>query len=291
MKENSVNEEKLKEFLKKAKQDTYANKNKEPERGKYGENIYIFSEGDLSYEDTYFGGGKFEGWEVVKERGKPIWHMIYYGGVTQNSPDKDDVYIRLKEFLSFPDSIPARGVDSQTTKRKDGTWIYHNRLKGTENNIFDFEGHEFISLDGSTVYELSYKGGKHEENEEILSEERLNAFLKNYEAASNTHDFQKVEPFIHKKAVYEFTDGSHKGIGKIKEAFEKTFNKIKNETYTISNIAWLFKTHKYVTCRYDFHWKGIVEGKETEGMGKGTAFIIKTEEGLQILYERLSNHT
>ncbi len=59
-----------------------------------------------------------------------------------------------------------------------------------------------------------------------MNEEVLNQFLKDYEKASNSHDFKKVKPFIDENASYEFTDGSFKGIDEIQKAFEKTFDKI-----------------------------------------------------------------
>ncbi len=121
-----------------------------------------------------------------------------------------------------------------------------------------------------------------------LKIDELNKFLKDYEKASNSHDFEKVRPFIDERATYEFTDGSFNGIKEIQKAFEKTFEKIKNETYKISDVRWLFIDNKSAVCKYLFNWKGIVNGKKEEGKGNGTNLIITKSNGLKMLHEHLS---
>ncbi len=118
--------------------------------------------------------------------------------------------------------------------------------------------------------------------------EDFNNFLRDYEKASNSHDFKHVRVFIHEKATYEFTDGSFNGINEIQEAFEKTFNKIQNETYKIYDVKWLFIDTKCAVCKYKFHWGGVVEGKRTEGSGRGTNLIVEENGELKILHEHLS---
>ena len=72
----------LKDFLIKAKKATYANANVEKvAASRHGSNDYEYSDNEMTYHDTYFGGTNFIGEEVVYEGSskKPIWGMNYYG--------------------------------------------------------------------------------------------------------------------------------------------------------------------------------------------------------------------
>ncbi|MDP2667050.1 MAG: nuclear transport factor 2 family protein [Candidatus Diapherotrites archaeon] len=120
-----------------------------------------------------------------------------------------------------------------------------------------------------------------------MEEKVLDNFLMEYEKASNSHDFKNVEPFIDVNAIYEFTDGSFKGIDEIRIAFEKTFNKIKDEKYQISKVKWLYIGDECAVCTFNFHWKGIVIGKMAEGSGRGTMLIVKGLNGMKIVHEHL----
>src|SRR3989344_3355882 len=121
-----------------------------------------------------------------------------------------------------------------------------------------------------------------------LKLEELNKFLRDYENATNSHDFKKIKPFIEDNASYEFTNGSFNGIIEIQGAFEKTFNKIKNEVYKIYDLIWLFIDDNSAVCKYKFHWKGVINGKGEEGKGRGTNLIVDFDGQLKIFYEHLS---
>lgn len=122
----------------------------------------------------------------------------------------------------------------------------------------------------------------------IQAHMNFDTLLKNYETANNSHDWSKVEPFIHPNASYFFTDGTFIGLEAIKGAITATFAKIQNETYKVSDIEWVISEHAVAACRYRFNWKGIVDGEQAEGSGRGTN-IWKNEDGTwKIIHEHLS---
>lgn len=117
----------------------------------------------------------------------------------------------------------------------------------------------------------------------------LDKLIKDYERANNSHEWANVEPFIHPKASYFFTDGTFIGIEEIKKAINDTFTRIQDETYKISDIEWIISGEEVAVCRYTFHWRGIVDGKSSEGHGRGTN-VWKNADGVwQIIHEHLSN--
>lgn len=82
----------LSNFLAEAKKQTYANKNiKKSPSSRLGSFDYEYSNGKLTYHDTYFGGTKFIGEEVVyNSENSPVWGMNYYG-VTLNEDLTEDM--------------------------------------------------------------------------------------------------------------------------------------------------------------------------------------------------------
>jgi len=114
-------------------------------------------------------------------------------------------------------------------------------------------------------------------------------FLKEYATRTNSHDFSILQPLISDNATYWFTDGSYSGIKEIEQAITRTFNKIENEVYSIKNVQWIINTDNIAVCRYEFEWKGIVEGEEKSGNGRGTNVIVANNGKWQILHEHLSH--
>lgn len=117
----------------------------------------------------------------------------------------------------------------------------------------------------------------------------LTDFLKAYEHANNSHIWTNVEPFVASDATYWFTDGSYKGIEEIRAAIEKTFMKIQDEVYEISNIHWPLVSDKNAVCTYNFSWRGVVDGQIASGSGRGTNVLKKQNDSWQIVHEHLSN--
>jgi hypothetical protein len=79
-------------------------------------------------------------------------------------------------------------------------------------------------------------------------QDSLNECIKAYEVANNSHVWTNVAPFIAPNATYWFTDGSYSGIAEIQGAIQRTFDKIQDEIYTISNIQWPVQSESVAVC-------------------------------------------
>lgn len=121
-----------------------------------------------------------------------------------------------------------------------------------------------------------------------ISREEISQFIKKYEVATNSHDFSNVSELIHPDAIYRFTDGDFVGIDAIGKAFESTWNSIKDETYSISNLSIVFTDTNSATFTYTFNWTGIVGGERKSGNGRGTNVIVRNGNKLQSIFEHLS---
>jgi ketosteroid isomerase-like protein len=119
--------------------------------------------------------------------------------------------------------------------------------------------------------------------------QELTQFMKDYEAATNSHQFGRVAPLIAVNAVYWFSDGSFSGIEEIRQAFESTWQKIKNETYSINDMLWVVVEENTAVCIYRFEWSGMVGGQVRSGSGRGTNVLIKQNDEWKMLHEHLSS--
>lgn len=116
----------------------------------------------------------------------------------------------------------------------------------------------------------------------------LNTFLEAYERAANSRDFSKVEPLIAKDAVFEFTDGTFKGIDAIRKAFEVTYNKIRDEAYSIKGVEWTKVSYEIAECTYRFKSDGIVNGKRQVYEGAGRNQLKRIDGNWRIVHEQLN---
>lgn len=120
-------------------------------------------------------------------------------------------------------------------------------------------------------------------------ESELASFIGEYERANNSHDIERVVPFIAEDATYWFSDSSYQGIGEIRSAIEKTFAKILGEVYEVRDLEWPVLTADVAVCRYRFAWTGIVDGEPRSGQGRGTNVIVRRDGGWRMLHEHLSS--
>lgn len=114
------------------------------------------------------------------------------------------------------------------------------------------------------------------------------AFLKEYERTTNTHDFNSVRPLIADNAVYFFSERTLNGVDEIERAFAETWERIKDETYSISDVNWIALSSDTAVCIYTFNWEGMVEGTRKSGSGRGTNVLVKTDGKWQMVHEHLS---
>lgn len=150
--------EELNTFLIEAKKATYANANIEKvTSSRHGSNDYEYTNGKMTYHDTYFGGTKFIGEEVVYKEGldTPIWGMNYYGVTLDETQSEEAMDKALRPALmkvGEDDVLPVRGPKHFVN---DG-YEYSFTVDG---NLESFNGVEEIRKDGKLIYRLRCTGG------------------------------------------------------------------------------------------------------------------------------------
>jgi ketosteroid isomerase-like protein len=113
--------------------------------------------------------------------------------------------------------------------------------------------------------------------------------LKRYESLINLHQFDAVAPLIAHDAVFWFNDGSFAGHQAIRNAFERTWASLADETYWLTDLRWIAVGDVAASCIYHFNWKSSVDGREISGSGRGTSVLRNTvADGWQIVHEHLS---
>lgn len=150
-------EQRLYEFLVSAKKGTYANDSVEKvTSSRVGSHDYHYQNNDMLYHDTYFGGTKFMGEEVVYLNDEtPIWGMNYYGVTLDESLIEEAMDRALRPALmkvGEDDIIPVRGPKEYI----NGEYKYTFDVTG---NLDYFEGVETIYKNNTKVYQLKCLGG------------------------------------------------------------------------------------------------------------------------------------
>ena len=113
-------------------------------------------------------------------------------------------------------------------------------------------------------------------------------FLKNYESALATQDWQAVAPFIHQDACVTFSNGlAFFGRTQVQQAFESNFALIQEEQYSITNVFWVKQTNKFAVCLYTFEWRGLINGETAGGSGRGTSVLVNELGKWWLLSEHL----
>lgn len=109
-----------------------------------------------------------------------------------------------------------------------------------------------------------------------------------YELRLNAHDAEQVTELLGSDAIFWFNDGSHEGIAAIEQALSKTWETIREEKYQIHNIRWIGSCSDLAVCIYEFRWKGLIDGQETSGWGRGTSVLKNAAGSWKIVHEHLS---
>jgi transcriptional regulator with XRE-family HTH domain len=135
-------------FLCQAKRECYAGQGYKVASTKPSSYDYHYATGAYSYWDTYFGGEKFCGEEVLYENETPVYSMNYAGRVLEEGFSGDF----LKEaLLLVPEEYPYRGP----YLHRNGDFTYHCIVNGS---IDWFQGCEEIFLKDRRVYECHFHG-------------------------------------------------------------------------------------------------------------------------------------
>ena len=140
---------KLVEFLIKAKKATYAGKGAETAPSREKSHDLIYRDGDYMYYDTYLGTGKFAGEEALWIKDTPYWSMNYIGRVIGDNFSGDFL---KKALLLVPEDKPFRGPEKYT----NGDYTYDCKIDG---DYKWFNGRETISYKGTEIYECIFHGG------------------------------------------------------------------------------------------------------------------------------------
>lgn len=149
--------DKLTNFLIEAKKQTYANSNsKKQNSSRKASYDYEYSNNDMVYHDTYFGGTNFMGEEVVYLKGHPIWGMNYYGVTLDESLTEEAIDNALRPALmqvGTDNTIPVRGPKEFINEE----YKYTFNVIG---NLDYFEGKEIIYKNNKEIYILICHGGR-----------------------------------------------------------------------------------------------------------------------------------
>lgn len=113
-------------------------------------------------------------------------------------------------------------------------------------------------------------------------------FISEYEKALGTQNWEKVGPLIDDNATVTFSTGAvHKGKKAVREAFEKNFQLIKSEEYTMKNIHWVYQSAELAVYVFEYEWQGIYNGQRIGGKGVGTSVLKNNNTQWQLLSEHL----
>lgn len=141
--------EKVIDFLCRAKKAAYAGKGAETTSSRPNSHDLQYVENNLKYIDTYLGGEKFAGEEALWCDDSPFWSMNYIGRIIADGFSGDF----LKEcLLLVPREYPYRGP----LVYQNGEYKYHCIVNGK----FEwFNGYEEIFYNNIKVYECIFHGG------------------------------------------------------------------------------------------------------------------------------------
>lgn len=113
--------------------------------------------------------------------------------------------------------------------------------------------------------------------------------LKDYIAATNTHDFQNVQQLLDEKVVYWFSNQVCETLEEIRNYFENAWETIKEEVYRATNVRWLVTEEHTATCIYIYQYEGYYNGEFVQGSGRATNVFVKHPDGnWKLIHEHLS---
>lgn len=115
-------------------------------------------------------------------------------------------------------------------------------------------------------------------------------FIKRYEKALATQKWENVSPLIHEKCVVTFSNGNrYYGKEQIEQAFQKNFDLIKGESFSISELSQGVSTEHFAVCTYSYEWSGEIAGEMISGTGLGTSVLMRVDSGWQFVSEHLGS--
>lgn len=113
-------------------------------------------------------------------------------------------------------------------------------------------------------------------------------FVKAYEQALASQDWERVGPLMHEDVCVTFSDGRvFRGKAAVKGAFEANFEAIQGEQYRVLNIHWARQEDGFAVYLFDFEWSGLMGGKPVAGAGRGTSILVYEDGRWRLLIEHL----
>lgn len=148
---------KIDEFLIEAKKQTYANSSIERiTSSRLNSKDYEYKKDNMIYHDTYFGGTRFIGEEVVYLDNQTYWSMNYYGVTLDETLEEETMDNALRPALMLVGNdkniIPVRGPKEFI----NGEYKYTFEVDG---DLSYFNGVETIYKNNVKIYELKCTGG------------------------------------------------------------------------------------------------------------------------------------
>jgi hypothetical protein len=144
----------LHSFFLRDKQATYVGAGKKLLPYRLGSHDLQFFDGDWAYHDSYLGESDFIGQEAVYYRGRVVWAENYFGRILR--PEKitsGEAGQMIQKSLS---RMYAEGRFLGRFEHSEGDLAY---VDTNEGDFRFFQGQEWITRAGETVYELVYHGG------------------------------------------------------------------------------------------------------------------------------------
>jgi transcriptional regulator with XRE-family HTH domain len=136
-------------FLCEAKRECYAGEGNKVDSSRPGSQDHYYQRGDYEYRDSYFGGEKFIGEEVLYHKATAIWSMNYCG---HNLAEEFSLPFLKEALLQVQEQYPFRGP----LIYRNGDFYYHCSIQG---DVDWFQGKEEIFLGDKLVYECYFHGG------------------------------------------------------------------------------------------------------------------------------------
>lgn len=122
-----------------------------------------------------------------------------------------------------------------------------------------------------------------------LTEADAERFMRAYERALETEDFNNVAQFIHPQAIFRFSEGDFVGLAQIEKAFEKTWAlDVENVEYFLTNVQIINVANGSATVIFNWNWKGDTKEGPFQIVGRGTSHIVLLEGQPKLLLEHLS---
>jgi hypothetical protein len=144
----------LNSFIVAAKRATYVGNGSRAASTRLGSHDIVFSDGPLSYRDSYFGGTDFLGQEVVWMGEEPIWAMNYYGYIL-----RQDLIDSARAGATIKAALSAMYQEGRFLGGFEWRGPHGDYQDSSTGEVTHFSGRETISVSGALAYALDYFGG------------------------------------------------------------------------------------------------------------------------------------